>query len=96
MTSENEKIENVSSESSYGGSTYRLSYDLKENKKRRKRSYGIRAIVAVIVSIILLFVFSYLALSHYDDAIKKLYAAETDAESEKTSADFQSGVVINN
>ncbi len=94
MASENEKFESVTPESSYGGSTYRLSYDLKENKKSRNRSHGTKAIVAVIVSIILLFVFSYLALRHYDDAIKKLYASETNSDDESASADFESSVVI--
>ncbi len=94
MASENKDFERNSSDSSYGGSTYRLSYDHEENKKFRKKSYGARTFIAVIVSIVLLFVFAYLALSHYDDAIQKLYASETMPEDGKTDADFQSSVNI--
>ncbi len=94
MTSENEKFESISSDSSYGGSTYRLSYDHESNKKSRKKSYGVRTFIAVVVSIILLFVFAYLALQNYDDAIQKLYAAETEPDSGKTEANFQSSVNI--
>ena len=94
MTSENEKLENVSSDSSYGGSTYRLSYDHEENKKSRKKSYCVKTLIAVVVSIILLFVFAYLALKNYDDAIRKLYASETTQADSKTEANFQSNVNI--
>ncbi|MBQ8255083.1 MAG: hypothetical protein IJY94_06240 [Clostridia bacterium] len=94
MTSENKDHEVNSTDSSYGGSTYRLSYDHEENKKCIKKSYGLRALIAVVVSIILLFVFAYLALRHYDDAIKKIYASETTPDNEKTSADFQSSINI--
>lgn len=94
MTSENQKPENVSSDSSYGGSTYRLSYDHEENRKCRKKSYGVRAFIAVTVSVMLLFVFAYLALRHYDDAIQKLYASETTPDEGKTAASFRSSVII--
>ena len=94
MTSENQKPENVSSDSSYGGSTYRLSYDHEENKKCRMKFCGIRTIIAVVVSIVLLFVFAYLALRHYDDAIEKLYESETTSDEAKTAASFQSSVIV--
>ena len=94
MTSENQKNENVTSDSSYGGSTYRLSYDLEENKKSKKKSNGLKTAIAVVVSIILLFVFAYFALRNYDDAIDKLYASETLPSEGRASADFQSSVTI--
>ncbi len=96
MTSENKDFERDPSDSSYGGSTYRLSYDHEENKKTKKKSYGVRTVIAVVVAIILLFVFAYLALRHYDNAIQKLYASETTSDEAKTAANFQSSVIIVN
>ena len=96
MASEFDKLESNETESSYGGSTYRLSYDHEENKKTRKKSFGGKAMIAFAVSVVLLFVFAYLALRHYDDAIKKLYAAETVNDGDESVAEFQSSVVINN
>ena len=96
MTSENRDFENNSFDSSYGGSTYRLSYDHKENKKSKKKPNGAITFIAVVVSIVLLFVFAYLALRHYDDAIQKLYASETTSDEGKTAANFQSSVIIVN
>lgn len=94
MTSENKEFESVSSDSSYGGSTYRLSYDHEENRKNRKKSYGARIFIAVVVSVILFFVFAYLALSHYDDAIQKLYASETTFDEGQAEADYQPSVNV--
>ena len=94
MISEKKEFETVSSDSSYGGSTYRLSYDRVENKKSRKRSSGLKTALAVLISIVLLFVFAYLALRHYDDAIQKLYASETTPGDRNTEADLQSSVNI--
>ena len=94
MISEKKEFETVSSDSSYGGSTYRLSYDRVENKKSRKRSSGLKTALAVVISIVLLFVFAYLALRHYDDAIQKLYASETTPGDGNTEADLQSSVNI--
>lgn len=96
MTSENKDFESTSSDSSYGGSTFRLSYDHEENKKCRKKSYGVRAFIAIIVSVLLLLVFAYLALRHYDDAIQKLYASETTSYDGKTEASRVSKVNIVN
>ncbi len=94
MASDNNNVEKATSDSSYGGSTYRLSYDHEENKKTRNKPNAVRAFVAVTVSLILLFVFAYLALRHYDDAIQKLYASETTPDDGKTAAGIQSSVVI--
>lgn len=95
MTSENQKLENVSSDSSYGGSTYRLSYDHKENKKiKAKKTFRIWAVVAIVISIALLFVFSYLALNNYNKVIKKLYATESTFDYGENASQFQSSVTI--
>ncbi len=94
MASENRDLESNSADSSYGGSTYRLSYDHKENKKSAEKHRGFKAIIAVIISLILLIVFAYLALKSYDKAIERLYAAETTANDDKPGAGFQSSVNI--
>ena len=98
MASENNNNhESTSSDSSYGGSTYRLSYDHAENKKNRVKKTGIKMIAVIVLSVILLFVFAFFALKHYEDAIKKLYASEVADNDGKASADFQSSadVIIN-
>ena len=95
MTSENQKHESVSSDSSYGGSTYRLSYDHKEIKKSRaKRSFGVLATVAIVISVVLLVVSAYFALRHYNKAIQKLYASETVSDDGRYAADFKSSVTV--
>ncbi|MBQ7780128.1 MAG: hypothetical protein IJ404_07850 [Clostridia bacterium] len=95
MTSENQNPESVSLDSSYGGSTYRLSYDHKENKKSKsKKSFRIWAIIVIVISIALLFVFSYLALHNYNKVIKKLYATESTFDYGENVSQFQSGVTI--
>ena len=63
-------------------------------KKINKRAYRARTVIAVILSVVLLVVFAYLALRHYDDAVQKLYASETESNEAKTSGDFQSSVNI--
>lgn len=95
MTSENQNLENVSSDSSYGGSTYRLSYDREEIKKSKaKRSFGIFAFIAIVFSIALLVVFAYFALRHYNKTIQKLYASEAISDDGDFASDLKSDVKV--
>jgi hypothetical protein len=54
-------------------------------------------IAVIVLSVVLLFVFAFLALKHYEDAIKKLYASEVADNDGKASADHYSSadVIIN-
>ncbi len=95
MDSDNQKLNGTSSDPSYGGSTYRLSYDHAANKRNKtKKLSSFKPFIAIFIAVMLLAAFAHLALMYYDDAIERLYSSETTEGDDKTSADYQSSVNI--
>lgn len=97
MSSDNRKNDGIATDSSYGGSKYRLSYDHAVNKKNKKKNKAgaVRTFAIVLSAVLLLIAVGIIVLKHYEDEIKKIYSSETtDEENEGAEADFQSSVNI--
>ncbi len=97
MSSDNRKNDGIATDSSYGGSKYRLSYDHAVNKKNKKKNkaVAVRTFVTVLLAVIILAAVAIFVLKYYEDEIRKIYSSETtDEESKGAEADFQSSVNI--